>query len=423
MKPAFSCAATITLIDNPYIHSYFINQHMKCIGVAMASIIQTSALEAFPLSVYPSSQPVFLELLNHRVIESLTIAGASIRSAFCGPCFGAGDVPANNALSIRHTTRNFPNREGSKPVEGQISSVALMDARSIAATAKNGGFLTSATDVEFDQHIPAYHFNQQVYTNRVYQGFGQANPSEELIFGPNIAPWPTLRALPNNLLLKVAAVIQDAITTTDELIPSGETSSFRSNPLRLAEFTLSRKEPQYVGRAKQIQELEQRRQQLLAEGSSLDSLLEVFAPIITDSTDADKIISETGLGSVIFAIKPGDGSAREQAASCQRVLGGDANIAVEYATKRYRSNLINWGMIPFTIQEDDREKFAPNDCLFIPNIRQAIESGALLVEAYLIKAEKKTPIQLKLEHLSEQERDIILAGCLINYYAHENARQ
>ncbi len=388
--------------------------------VAMAAILQNSGLDNFPLSVYPSSQPVFLELLNNRSIETLTITGASIRSAFCGPCFGAGDVPANNALSIRHTTRNFPNREGSKPVEGQISSVALMDARSIAATAKNGGFLTPATAVEFEQTVPAYHFNQQVYANRVYQGFGKANPSEELVLGPNIAPWPAMRALPENLLLKVAAVIQDAVTTTDELIPSGETSSFRSNPLRLAEFTLSRKEPKYVGRARQIQALEQKRQQLLAEGASLESLAAVFSPVVAGGAAAEQVIRETGLGSVIFAVKPGDGSAREQAASCQRVLGGDANVALEYATKRYRSNLINWGMIPFTIAEADKGKFAPDDYLYIPHIRQAVQDGALQVEACLIRGSEQTRIQLKLENLSQQERAIILAGCLINYYANEN---
>lgn len=381
--------------------------------VAMTEIMGQKPVGDFPLSVYPSSQPVFLELMKNGSIESLTISGASIRSAFCGPCFGAGDVPANGALSIRHTTRNFPNREGSKPVDGQISSVALMDARSIAATALNGGFLTPATDIEFADNKKVYHFNKEVYDNRTYQGSNKPNVEEKLVFGPNIVPWPKMRSLPDNLLLKVASAIHDSVTTTDELIPSGETSSYRSNPLRLAEFTLSRKDPGYVGRAKDIHKVEVLRQEGVPAGKFGSEVTKVFAVIGEDNTE---FIKNTGLGSVVFARKPGDGSAREQAASCQKVLGGDANIAIEYATKRYRSNLINWGMIPFTIADGDKEKFAVDDFLYIPGIREAVRNGDTSVEAYIIHANGKTAVELKLENLSSAERDIILAGCLINYY-------
>ncbi|AJQ27131.1 hydratase [Pelosinus fermentans] len=390
--------------------------------VAVAQILGEKALGDFSLSVYPSSQPVFFELMNNRSIEKLTIAGASIRSAFCGPCFGAGDVPANNALSIRHATRNFVNREGSKPDNGQLSSVALMDARSIAATALHDGVLTAATDVEkLLSPTPAYKFNQEIYKNRVYQGFGTPHPEEELVFGPGIIPWPKMRELTENLLLKVATVIHDPVTTTDELIPSGETSSYRSNPMRLAEFTLSRKDPCYVGRAKEIQEIELKRQAFLAVGKNVKGMDELFLPLVEKGQrtpeDIQQLISKTGLGSVVFAIKPGDGSAREQAASCQKVLGGDANVAIEYATKRYRSNLINWGLVPFTINESDKSKFAIDDYLYIPGIREAVKNGADRVQAYIINSGGKAPIELKLEGLSQDERDIILAGCLINYYA------
>jgi aconitate hydratase len=389
--------------------------------VAVAQILGEKALGDFSLSVYPSSQPVFFELMNNRSIEKLTIAGASIRSAFCGPCFGAGDVPANNALSIRHATRNFINREGSKPDNGQLSSVALMDARSIAATALHDGVLTAATDVEKLSPIPAYKFNQEIYKNRIYQGFGTPHPEEELVFGPGIIPWPKMRALTENLLLKVATVIHDPVTTTDELIPSGETSSYRSNPLRLAEFTLSRKDPSYVGRAKEIQEIELKRQAFLAAGKNVKGMDELFLPLLEKGQrtpeDIQQLISKTGLGSVVFAIKPGDGSAREQAASCQKVLGGDANVAIEYATKRYRSNLINWGLVPFTINESDKSKFAIDDYLYIPGIREAVKNGADRVQAYIINSGGKASIELKLEDLSKDERDVILAGCLINYYA------
>lgn len=388
--------------------------------VAMAAILAGKGLKTFPLSVYPSSQPVFLELMNNKSIEKLTLAGISIRSAFCGPCFGAGDVPANNELSIRHTTRNFPNREGSKPVDGQLASVALMDARSIAATAANGGFLTPATELAMDTAPASYRFTQEVYANRVYQGFGKAQPEEALTYGPNIADWPTIRSLPENLLLKVASVIHDPVTTTDELIPSGETSSYRSNPYKLSEFTLSRKDPGYVARAKATREVEKQRQNLLAEGKKLDTLAEFIKPVIeTEGISPEQLgefLQHTGLGSVIFAIKPGDGSAREQAASCQRVLGGDANIAVEYATKRYRSNVINWGMIPFTIAREDQEKIGINDFILIPSVRQALETGAEAVDAFIIKQTGKEKVTLKLENISQDEREIILAGCLINYY-------
>lgn len=425
-------------IDNPKIHFQLMDKvvggRLKveqavvagCAGgtfeniVAVAQIIGQKSLGDFSLSVYPSSQPVFLELMNNHSIEKLTIAGASIRSAFCGPCFGAGDVPANNALSIRHTTRNFMNREGSKPDNGQLSSVALMDARSIAATALNRGILTPATEVETLASTPKYSFNREVYDNRIYQGFGSPHSEEELVFGPNIIPWPKMRSLPENLLLKVATVIHDSVTTTDELIPSGETSSFRSNPMRLAEFTLSRKDPAYVGRAKAIQQMELKRQQLLIEDKGIEDIKENFLSVLEKEQTPDQLqqfIKDTGLGSVIFAVKPGDGSAREQAASCQKVLGGDANVAIEYATKRYRSNLINWGMVPFTIDEKDQCKFAVNDLLYIPGIRQAVKDGAEKVEAYIINAKGKVAIELKLEDLSKDERDIILAGCLINYYA------
>lgn len=388
--------------------------------VAMSQILGQKPLGQFSLSVYPSSQPVFLELMNNRSIEKLTIAGASIRSAFCGPCFGAGDVPANNALSIRHTTRNFLNREGSKPDNGQLASVALMDARSIAATALNGGILTAATEVEFSPAVLPYTFNQEIYGNRIYQGFGTPHPEEELVFGPNIIPWPKIRSLPENLLLKVATVLHDPVTTTDELIPSGETSSYRSNPLKLAEFTLSRRDPAYVGRAKAIQQVEFKRQELVAQGKGSAEIEDLFLANIAGGKTPEQLealIKETGLGSIIFAVKPGDGSAREQAASCQRVLGGDANIAIEYATKRYRSNLINWGMIPFTINEEDKQKFTVDDLLYIPEIGQAIASGADKVQGYIMHADSQESITLKIENLSKDDRDIILAGCLINYYA------
>lgn len=388
---------------------------------AMADIIGNASIgtDEFWLSVYPASQPVNLELVNNGVAAKLLTAGATLRTAFCGPCFGAGDVPANEGLSIRHTTRNFPNREGSKPANGQIASVALMDARSIAATSINGGRLTAATEVGATGSQVAYHFNKTVYDNRVYQGYGKANPELELKFGPNIVDWPKMTALPDNLLLRLVAVIHDPVTTTDELIPSGETSSYRSNPLKLAEFALSRKVPEYVGRAKEIQKIEEERRQLVANGLAnleTSSVGKLFDSLKALGQPATELIKNTGLGSIIFAMRPGDGSAREQAASCQKVLGGWGNIAVEYATKRYRSNVINWGMLPFIIDAADVAKLSVDQYLFIPGIRAAVASGADTVIAKIINATNVVELQLKLPNLTKDERDVILAGSLINYY-------
>jgi aconitate hydratase len=392
----------------------------------MARLLDQKSIgnDEFGLSVYPASQPIYLELVEDGAVAKLLTAGVTIRSAFCGPCFGAGDVPANNGFSIRHTTRNFPNREGSKPGDNQIASVALMDARSITATAMNGGLLTPATELNHKVASVAYTFNKQIYENRVYDGYHKPQPAIDLKFGPNIADWPKMIPLPENLLLKVAAVIHDPVTTTDELIPSGETSSYRSNPMKLAEFTLSRKVPEYVGRAKAIQELELERRRLLAEGTPKEpystNLGSVFIPLVEFQNPTPetvyKLIKETGLGSVVFAVKPGDGSAREQAASCQKVLGGWADIANEYATKRYRSNLINWGMLPFTI-EPGMINFAVDDFIYIPGIRRAVETGQTEIEALVIGAKGKLPLKLYLDNLSQDEREIILAGCLMNYYA------
>ena len=363
---------------------------------------------AFNLSVYPASQPVFMELVRDGAIAELMKVGATIRSAFCGPCFGAGDVPCNNGFSIRHTTRNFPNREGSKPSDGQISWVALMDARSIAATAMNGGVLTPATEVECPACDTEYHFDRSVYDNRVYQGYGKANPDTELKLGPNIAAWPKMTALAENLILEAACVINDPVTTTDELIPSGETSSYRSNPLRLAEFTLSRKDPEYVGRAKKIAAMEQAR---LA--GDIEGCEDMFKGIGV----AGEMASSTGIGSVVYAVKPGDGSAREQAASCQKVLGGFANIACAYATKRYRSNLINWGMLPFITEDPDKLNLHVGDRIYIPGIRKAVKDKAEDIPCKIYRADGSVDAcHLKLPGLSDAEREIILAGCLINYY-------
>ena len=375
-----------------------------------ANTLKGAALADFSLSIYPASQPQFLSLLQNKAIETLTIAGATIRTAFCGPCFGAGDVPGNQGFSIRHTTRNFPNREGSKPNEGQISSVALMDARSIAATARNGGFLTAATD-SMDS-FPAYHFDETVYQHRVYQGYGNKHPETCLIAGPNIVPWPTIRPLPENLLLTVCAAIHDPVTTTDELIPSGETSSYRSNPLRLAEFTLSRKVPQYVKRAKTVHQKEKARQQWLLSGKDLAAAQQGFPQNLRQ----ENFMRATGIGSLIFAIKPGDGSAREQAASCQRVLGGDANIALDYATKRYRSNLINWGILPFIIAPQDQDCLKEEDVLLIPGIRQAVAGGDEKIIAEILRDGERQSLTLHLVNLSAAEREVLLSGCLINFY-------
>ena len=367
--------------------------------------------DEFSLSVYPASQPVFMELVKNGRIADIMATGATVRTAFCGPCFGAGDVPANNGLSIRHSTRNFPNREGSKITNGQIASVALMDARSIAATAANKGYLIAATDIDVNFTKPKYYFDKSIYENRVYDGVGKADPSVEIKFGPNIVDWPKMSALTDNLLLKVVSVIHDPVTTTDELIPSGETSSYRSNPLGLAEFTLSRKDPAYVGRAKEIQKAEKAR---IANESPIDAVNEL-APIFTSIKEVftDVNNENTGIGSTIYAVKPGDGSAREQAASCQKVLGGWANIAKEYATKRYRSNLINWGMLPFVLKEEIC--FDNGDYLFVPNIIEAIKERKTSIKAYVVNKSMKE-FELELGELTDDEREIILKGCLINYY-------
>ncbi|MBR5486188.1 MAG: hydratase [Oscillospiraceae bacterium] len=365
----------------------------------------------FALSVYPSSQPAFLSLMENGAIQKLMTSGATVRTAFCGPCFGAGDVPSNQGLSIRHSTRNFPNREGSKPSEGQIASVALMDARSIAATALNGGRLTGADELEINYTKPNYTFHKEVYDNRVYNGFGKAEPAQALKMGPNITDWPQMSQLTDDMLLKVASYITDEVTTTDELIPSGETSSYRSNPLRLSEFTLSRKDPDYVGRAKAVRRYEEARLTGQAyPDNALDTVFEKIRSIDgCESIDVRKV----GIGSVVYANRPGDGSAREQAASCQKVLGGWANIAKEYATKRYRSNLINWGMVPFTIENEP--PFELNDYIFIPGLREAVRNADKTIKAYIV-GESVTEFTLTMPELTNDERDIILYGCLINYY-------
>ncbi len=372
---------------------------------------QSIGADDFALSVYPSSQPVFMQLVENGSIFKLMNAGATVRSAFCGPCFGAGDVPSNEGLSIRHSTRNFPNREGSKPGNGQIASVALMDARSIAATAVNKGFLTSAENIDVEFTKPKYFFNKSVYDNRVYQGFGKADTSVELKLGPNITDWPEMVALPENLLVKVVSLITDPVTTTDELIPSGETSSYRSNPLGLAEFTLSRKDPAYVGRAKEVQVAEKAIEAGNCPSQAFPEVKPIMDTIKTKFTISRDVM---GIGSTIFAVKPGDGSAREQAASCQKVLGGWANIAREYATKRYRSNLINWGMLPFIIDKGELP-FTNGDYIFIPKIADAVKNKATSMKAYVVNKDMKE-FELKMDELTDDEREIILDGCLINYY-------
>ncbi len=383
---------------------------------AAADILRGSytGSDGFTLSVYPASMPVYMELIKNGCAAAILETGAVLKTAFCGPCFGAGDTPANNAFSIRHSTRNFPNREGSKLQNGQISSVALMDARSIAATAANKGMLTPAT--EFDGEIGKYkyHFDANIYKNRVFDSKGAADESVEIQFGPNIKDWPAMGALPENLVLRVVSEIHDPVTTTDELIPSGETSSYRSNPLGLAEFTLSRKDPEYVGRAKDIQRAEKARMQGEHPCQAHADVKPVMDAV--KKTFADASHENTGFGSTIFAVKPGDGSAREQAASCQKVLGGWANIANEYATKRYRSNLINWGMLPFLIETGELP-FKNLDYLFFPGIRKAVEEKAETIEAYRVCVEEGTllPFTMTLGELTDEERQIILKGCLINY--------
>ena len=381
---------------------------------AAADILKGASIgaDAFTLSVYPASTPIYMELAKNGTLATLIETGAIVKTAFCGPCFGAGDTPANNAFSIRHSTRNFPNREGSKIQNGQISSVALMDARSIAATAANKGRLTPATEYAGTYSNPKYYFDGTIYKNRVFDSKGVADPSVEIQFGPNIKDWPQMPALAENLILKVVSEIHDPVTTTDELIPSGETSSFRSNPLGLAEFTLSRKDPEYVNRAKEIQKAQKA---IEAGNCPLDAVPElktVMDAVHTKYPEAGK--GNLGVGSTIFAVKPGDGSAREQAASCQKVLGGWANIANSYATKRYRSNLINWGMLPFLIDEGELP-FKNGDYLFVPHITEAVKNGAKELEAYVVKDGQLHAFILKLGEMTPEEREIILKGCLINY--------
>ena len=381
---------------------------------AAANILKGASIgsDEFTLSVYPASTPIYMELVKNGAVADLMQTGAIVKTAFCGPCFGAGDTPANNAFSIRHSTRNFPNREGSKLQNGQISSVALMDARSIAATAANKGYLTPATDVEASDFIPKYHFDKTIYDNRVFDSKGVADPSVEIQFGPNIKDWPEMSALPQNMLLKVVSEIHDPVTTTDELIPSGETSSYRSNPLGLAEFALSRKDPAYVGLAKEVQKA----QKAIEAGEDAAEAFPEVKDILETVKEsyADVTQDNLGIGSTIFAVKPGDGSAREQAASCQKVLGGWANIANEYATKRYRSNLINWGMLPFTIDKGELP-FKNKDYIFVPDVRKAVEDKLTKIPAYVVNEGMKE-ITLSLGELTDDEREIILKGCLINYY-------
>ncbi len=381
---------------------------------AAADILKNKYIGAdeFTLSVYPASTPIYMELLKNGCAATLLETGAILKTAFCGPCFGAGDTPANNAFSIRHSTRNFPNREGSKIQNGQVASVALMDARSIAATAANKGFLTPATEFDGDFSKYKYYFDSNIYKNRVYDSHGVADPSVEIKFGPNIKDWPKMTELPDNLILKVVSEIHDPVTTTDELIPSGETSSFRSNPLGLAEFTLSRKDPEYVGRAKEVQAAEK----ALMEGKDPVAALAELGPVMEKIKKEFSAVDNgnIGVGSTIFAVKPGDGSAREQAASCQKVLGGWANIANEYATKRYRSNLINWGMLPFIIPEGELP-FKNLDYIFVPEIKKAVSEKLSVIKAYKVGDEGLREFELRLGDLTDEERKIILDGCLINY--------
>jgi aconitate hydratase len=367
---------------------------------------------SFTLSCYPASMPIYMELLRNGCAAKLIDAGAVMKTCFCGPCFGAGDTPANNAFSIRHSTRNFPSREGSKPQNGQVASVALMDARSIAATAANKGFLTPATDIDVDIPTYEYHFDKTIYENRVFDSHGAADPETELQLGPNIKDWPAMQPLPENMILKVVSEIHDPVTTTDELIPSGETSSYRSNPLGLAEFTLSRKDPLYVGRAKEVKKAEDA---ITAGKCGAEAVPELKNVMHTIKASYPGVSHDNiGIGSTIFAVKPGDGSAREQAASCQKVLGGWANIANEYATKRYRSNLINWGMLPFVIKQGVLP-FSNLDYLFIPGIRAAVENKITDIKCFAVKDGALVPFTVTLGDLTDEERRIILDGCLINY--------
>ncbi len=424
-KVSLDGAVDYTLMDKIRDGRLYVEQGIiaGCAGGGFENICEATDLirgkytgaDEFTLNVYPASTPIYMELVKNGVVADLMEAGAIVKTAFCGPCFGAGDTPANNAFSIRHTTRNFPNREGSKLQNGQISSVALMDARSIAATAANQGYLTPATDyADIEYAGQKYHFDEKIYANRVFDSHGEADPSVEIKMGPNIKDWPEMAKLPKNLLLKVVSEIHDPVTTTDELIPSGETSSYRSNPLGLAEFTLSRKDPAYVGRAKEVQVAEKAIEANTCPLEALPELKPVMAKVRAQFPEAGE--GNLGIGSTIFAVKPGDGSAREQAASCQKVLGGWANIANEYATKRYRSNLINWGMLPFITKEDHKSlSFGLEDYIFIPDIDQAISEKWEEMKAYVVGDELKE-ITLTVGDLTDAEREIILKGCLINYY-------
>lgn len=380
-----------------------------------AHILQGKSCGAdeFALSVYPSSQPVYIDLVRKGAIADLMAAGAVLKTAFCGPCFGAGDTPANNGFSIRHTTRNFPNREGSKPGAGQMAAVALMDARSIAATAANGGILTPATAVVDDYQVPEYRFDDSVYRARVYQGYQKEDENASLVYGPNIKDWPEMSPLADNILLKVCSKIMDPVTTTDELIPSGETSSYRSNPLGLAEFALSRRDPEYVGRSKEADRIEKARRAGQCPCEAEPKLQQVFDKIRTIAGQENVKASETEVGSMIYAVRPGDGSAREQAASCQRVLGGLANICEEYATKRYRSNVMNWGMIPFQMKEKP-DAFEVGSYIYVPGIREALSGDGKNITAYVIGEEIKE-LSLYLSDMTPEEKEIVKAGCLINY--------
>jgi aconitate hydratase len=393
------------------------------IMVAAAILGETGAgRDFFSLSVYPGSQPVLLDLTRKGCISRLIASGTVVRTAFCGPCFGAGDVPANKGLSIRHTTRNFPSREGSRPMDGQIASVALMDSRSIAATARNGGILTSAEAFP-EEVIPPYRYDDAPYRNRVYNGIGLARPEEPLCYGPNITDWPEMEDLGEHLLVKIVSFITDPVTTTDEIIPSGETASYRSNPLGLAEFTLSRKDPAYVGRAKEVRRLELARQEAVkaADGcSGLSDIAGILAKLKLLSERREFDLGSLRIGSAIYAVKPGDGSAREQAASCQRVLGGAANFAREYATKRYRSNLINWGILPFNVEGDP--PFKNGDYVFIPGIAAAVRGGGSL-QAYVLREDGASAFTLETPDITPSEKEIVLAGSLINYNRKKGGRR
>ncbi len=420
--------ASFTLLDKVKDGELMVQQAViaGCAGGTYSNIMEAAAAlkgkncgcDEFSLSVYPSSQPVFSDLVKKGAVSDLMDAGAIIRTAFCGPCFGAGDTPCNNGLSIRHTTRNFPNREGSKPGNGQMAAVALMDARSIAATAANGGRLTSAWEMDCWGNVPAYEFDGTSYKNRVYMGWGKGSPEKELVYGPNIKDWPSMSPLTDNILLRVCSKIMDPVTTTDELIPSGETSSYRSNPLGLAEFTLSRRDPAYVGRTKEVDKLEKARtgEGWEAEVSLDPALGEVFDRIRGIAGSEGIEPADVEIGSLVYAVKPGDGSAREQAASCQRVIGGLANICREYATKRYRSNVINWGMIPFQMEAEP--DFEVGDYIYVPGIKAALDGDMKAIAAYVIPAEAGAAareISLHIADMTNEEREIVKAGCLINY--------